>query len=58
MPRLNAVGIPFFQGGEDVNGFLWIFISSCRIKNAARCKGNVAGLVPKHVEKALQEKFV
>jgi len=40
-----------------MTGFRWIFISSSGIKNAARCKGNITGLVPEHVERALQEKF-
>jgi pantetheine-phosphate adenylyltransferase len=40
-----------------MTAFRWIYISSSNIKNAARCKGNVTGLVPAHVEKALQEKF-
>lgn len=40
-----------------MTGFRWIYISSSNIKNAARCKGNVTGLVPEHVERALQEKF-
>jgi pantetheine-phosphate adenylyltransferase len=41
-----------------MTGFRWIYISSSNIKNAARCKGNITGLVPPHVEKALKEKFV
>jgi pantetheine-phosphate adenylyltransferase len=40
-----------------MTGFRWIYTSSSNIKNAARCKGNVTGLVPEHVERALQEKF-
>ncbi|WP_310599369.1 pantetheine-phosphate adenylyltransferase [Desulfobulbus sp.] len=40
-----------------MTGFRWIFISSSGIKNAARCKGKITGLVPEHVERALQEKF-
>jgi pantetheine-phosphate adenylyltransferase len=40
-----------------MTGFRWIFISSSGIKNVARCKGTITGLVPRHVEKALQEKF-
>jgi pantetheine-phosphate adenylyltransferase len=40
-----------------MTGFRWIYISSTGIKNAARCKGNITGLVPAHVEKALKEKF-
>ncbi|MCL2340391.1 MAG: pantetheine-phosphate adenylyltransferase [Proteobacteria bacterium] len=38
-------------------GFRWIFISSSGIKNVARCQGDITGLVPKHVERALREKF-
>jgi pantetheine-phosphate adenylyltransferase len=40
-----------------MTGFRWIYISSTGIKNAARCKGNITGLVPEHVERALQYKF-
>ncbi len=40
-----------------MTGFRWIYISSSNIKNAARCKGKITGLVPEHVERALQEKF-
>ncbi len=40
-----------------MTGFRWIYISSTGIKNAARCQGNINGLVPKHVERALKEKF-
>jgi pantetheine-phosphate adenylyltransferase len=40
-----------------MTGFRWIYISSSNIKNAARCRGNVTGLVPEHVERALKEKF-
>lgn len=40
-----------------MTGFRWIYISSSGIKNAARCGGNITGLVPEHVERALQEKF-
>ncbi|MGD9947492.1 MAG: pantetheine-phosphate adenylyltransferase [Desulfobulbus sp.] len=40
-----------------MTGFRWIYISSSGIKNAARCHGNISGLVPKHVERALQERF-
>jgi len=40
-----------------MTGFRWIYISSSGIKNAARCQGNISGLVPKHVERALKEKF-
>ncbi len=40
-----------------MTGFSWIYISSSGIKNAARYRGNITGLVPPHVEKALKEKF-
>ncbi|WP_051305191.1 pantetheine-phosphate adenylyltransferase [Desulfogranum mediterraneum] len=40
-----------------MTGFRWIYISSTSIKDAARCHGNITGLVPEHVERALQEKF-
>jgi pantetheine-phosphate adenylyltransferase len=40
-----------------MTGFRWIYISSSGIKDAARCKGNINGLVPVHVEQALREKF-
>jgi len=40
-----------------MTGFRWIYISSTGIKNAARYQGNITGLVPEHVERALQEKF-
>ncbi len=40
-----------------MTGFRWIYISSSGIKNAARYHGNISGLVPPHVEQALQEKF-
>ncbi len=40
-----------------MTGFRWIYISSTGIKNAARCRGNITGLVPAHVELALQNKF-
>lgn len=40
-----------------MTGFRWIYISSTGIKNAARCKGKITGLVPAHVESALQKKF-
>ena len=40
-----------------MTGFRWIYISSSGIKNAARCHGNISGLVPKHVERALQDTF-
>ena len=40
-----------------MTGFRWIYISSTGIKNAARCQGNITGLVPKHVEQALNDYF-
>ncbi len=40
-----------------MTGFRWIYISSTSIKEAAKCGGNIAGLVPDHVAKALKEKF-
>ena len=40
-----------------MTGFRWIYISSTGIKNAARLHGNINGLVPAHVERALREKF-
>lgn len=40
-----------------MTGFRWIYISSTSIKDAARCRGNITGLVPEHVELALREKF-
>ena len=40
-----------------MTGFRWIYISSTGIKNAARLHGNISGLVPSHVERALKDKF-
>ena len=40
-----------------MTGFRWIYISSTSIKDAAKCRGNITGLVPEHVERALKEKF-
>lgn len=40
-----------------MTGFRWIYISSTGIKNAARCQGNITGLVPVHVEQALNDYF-
>lgn len=40
-----------------MTGFRWIYISSTGIKNAARLQGDISGLVPAHVERALAEKF-
>ena len=38
-------------------GFRWIYISSSIIKDAAKHGGDVSGLVPAHVQAALQEKY-
>ena len=40
-----------------MTGFEWIYISSSGIKNAARFRANISGLVPDHVEAALKRKF-
>ncbi|MGI6655773.1 MAG: pantetheine-phosphate adenylyltransferase [Desulfobulbus sp.] len=40
-----------------MTSFRWIYTSSSGIKNAARYKGNITGLVPPHVELALKDKF-
>lgn len=40
-----------------MTGYRWLYISSTIIKEAAKLGGEVAGLVPKPVEKALREKF-
>lgn len=40
-----------------MTGFRWIYISSSIIKDAARHGGDVGGVVPAHVKKALQKKF-
>lgn len=40
-----------------MTGFRWIYISSSIIKDAARHGGDVSGVVPAHVKKALQKKF-
>jgi pantetheine-phosphate adenylyltransferase len=40
-----------------MTGFRWIYISSSIIKDAARHNGDVSGVVPAHVKKALQKKF-
>jgi len=37
-----------------MTGFRWIYISSSIIKDAAKHNGDVSGLVPVHVEKALK----
>jgi pantetheine-phosphate adenylyltransferase len=38
-------------------GFRWIYISSSIVKDAARHGGNIEDMVPKHVARALREKF-
>jgi pantetheine-phosphate adenylyltransferase len=40
-----------------MTGFRWIYISSSIIKDAARHDGDVAGVVPAHVQAALKKKF-
>lgn len=40
-----------------MTGFRWIYISSSIIKDAAKHGGDVGGVVPAHVKKALQNKF-
>jgi pantetheine-phosphate adenylyltransferase len=40
-----------------MTGFRWIYISSSIIKEAAKHHGNIGGLVPAHVQNALQHKF-
>ena len=40
-----------------MTGFRWIYISSSIIKDAAKYNGDISGLVPAHVEKALQNKY-
>jgi len=40
-----------------MTGFRWIYISSSIIKDAAKHNGDISGLVPAHVEKALQNKY-
>ncbi|MCL1979575.1 MAG: pantetheine-phosphate adenylyltransferase [Proteobacteria bacterium] len=40
-----------------MTGFRWFFISSSGIKDTAQRQGKITGLVPKHVERALREKF-
>ena len=40
-----------------MTGFRWIYTSSSGVKSAARCGGNVDGLVPPHVVEALRDKF-
>lgn len=41
-----------------MTGFRWIYISSSIIKDAARHGGDVSGVIPAHVKKALQKKFL
>jgi pantetheine-phosphate adenylyltransferase len=40
-----------------MTGFRWIYISSSIIKDAAKHNGDINGLVPVHVQKALQNKY-
>ena len=40
-----------------MTGFRWIYISSSIIKDAAKHNGDINGLVPIHVQKALQNKY-
>lgn len=40
-----------------MTGLRWIYISSSIIKDAARHKGDISGVVPLHVQAALQKKF-
>lgn len=40
-----------------MTGFRWIFISSSIIKDAARHGGDISGMVPARIQKALKEKF-
>ncbi len=40
-----------------MTGFRWIYISSSIIKDAAKHNGDISGLVPIHVQKALQNKY-
>jgi pantetheine-phosphate adenylyltransferase len=40
-----------------MTGFRWIYISSSIIKDAAKHGGDVGGVVPAHVRKALKKKF-
>ena len=43
--------------GFLMTGLRWLYICSTGIKNAARLQGDISGLVPAHVERALAEKF-
>ncbi len=40
-----------------MTGFRWIYISSSIIKDAAKHNGDISGLVPDHIQKALQNKY-
>lgn len=40
-----------------MTGFRWIYISSSIIKDAAKHNGDIGGLVPVHVQKALYNKY-
>ncbi len=40
-----------------MTGLRWIFISSSIIKDAAKHNGDISGLVPAHVQEALQAKY-
>lgn len=40
-----------------MTGLRWIYTSSSIIKDAARHGGDISGVVPAHVKKALQKKF-
>ncbi len=40
-----------------MTGFRWIYISSSIIKDAAKHNGDISGLVPDHVQQALQNKY-
>ena len=40
-----------------MTGLRWIYISSSIIKDAARHDGDVSGVVPAHVKRALKKKF-
>ncbi len=40
-----------------MTSFRWIYTSSSGVKNAARCGGDVDGLVPPHVARALRKRY-
>jgi pantetheine-phosphate adenylyltransferase len=40
-----------------MTGFRWIYISSSIVKDVAKHNGDVSGLVPEHVEKALKKQY-